>query len=386
MKKIKAVLMHETFPGVLLILATLAALAVQNLGLSLEYESFLDINLGFKAASIEVFKPLILWINDGLIAVFFFMIGLELKYELMRGALKSASAITLPIFAAFGGMVVPALIFYAFNAHDAAALKAWAIPTVTDIAFAVGVILLLGSRVPSALKIFLLSLAIFDDLGAIIIIALFYTSSLSTLALSVASVCIVALGLLNYAHVTKKSFYVLIAIILWTALLKSGVHATLSGVIVALFIPLENKAAKPFLKEIEHDLAPWINYLILPLFAFANAGVSFASFDVKELFSTLSLGIIAGLFLGKQIGVFIFSLLAIKLRFAKMPTGANLTQLYGVSILTGIGFTMGFFINSLAFDNTSMNFHTDKLAILLASLLSAVVGYVVLRLACKVKA
>lgn len=371
--------MHETFPGLLLIFATIMALILQNIGFSSQYESFLDIRLGFKAAQIEVFKPLILWINDGLIAVFFFMIGLELKYELLRGALKSPSAITLPIIAALGGMIVPALVFYALNHHDPLALKAWAIPTVTDIAFALGIIILLGKRVPPALKIFLLSLAIFDDLGAIIIIALFYTSSLSTLALGVASICLLVLCLLNFLHVTQKAFYVLIGIVLWTALLKSGVHATLSGVIVALLIPLERKNGKPFLKEIEHDLSPWINYFILPLFAFANAGVSFASFKPNELFSTLSLGIIAGLFIGKQAGVFIFSFIAIKLRLSSLPKGTNFKQLYAVSILTGVGFTMGFFINSLAFDNNSSNFHTDKLAILIASFISAFIGYFVLK-------
>lgn len=371
--------MHETFPGLLLIFATIMALILQNIGFSSQYESFLDIRLGFKAAQIEVFKPLILWINDGLIAVFFFMIGLELKYELLRGALKSPSAITLPIIAALGGMIVPALVFYALNHHDPLALKAWAIPTVTDIAFALGIIILLGKRVPPALKIFLLSLAIFDDLGAIIIIALFYTSSLSTLALGIASICLLVLCLLNFLHVTQKAFYVLIGIVLWTALLKSGVHATLSGVIVALLIPLERKNGKPFLKEIEHDLSPWINYFILPLFAFANAGVSFASFKPNELFSTLSLGIIAGLFIGKQAGVFIFSFIAIKLRLSSLPKGTNFKQLYAVSILTGVGFTMGFFINSLAFDNNSSNFHTDKLAILIASFISAFIGYFVLK-------
>lgn len=371
--------MHETFPGLLLIFATIMALILQNIGFSSQYESFLDIRLGFKAAQIEVFKPLILWINDGLIAIFFFMIGLELKYELLRGALKSPSAITLPIIAALGGMIVPALVFYALNHHDPLALKAWAIPTVTDIAFALGIIILLGKRVPPALKIFLLSLAIFDDLGAIIIIALFYTSSLSTLALGIASICLLVLCLLNFLHVTQKAFYVLIGIVLWTALLKSGVHATLSGVIVALLIPLERKNGKPFLKEIEHDLSPWINYFILPLFAFANAGVSFASFKPNELFSTLSLGIIAGLFIGKQAGVFIFSFIAIKLRLSSLPKGTNFKQLYAVSILTGVGFTMGFFINSLAFDNNSSNFHTDKLAILIASFISAFIGYFVLK-------
>ncbi|MFG5112224.1 Na+/H+ antiporter NhaA [Campylobacter lari] len=380
MQKLQTFVKSETFPGVLLIFFTVLALILQNSSLTDQYTNFLNIPFGFQAGSLEIFKPLLLWINDGLIAIFFFAIGLELKYEITRGQLNSIKAMSLPVFAALGGMVVPALIFAFFNYKDPFALQGWAIPTATDVAFAVGILMLLGKRVPTSLKLFLLSLAIFDDLGAIIVIALFYTSELSVFAMIAALVCILALYLLNHFHVTKKSFYIIIAIVFWISMLKSGVHATLAGVITALFIPLQTKSGESFLKEIEHDLAPWVSYFILPIFAFANAGVDLKDMDPSFMFSSVSLGIILGLFLGKQIGVFLFSYISIKLGLAKLPQNVNFKQLYGVCILTGIGFTMSFFIDGLAYQNSDIFAYSDKLAILVASLLSAIVGYAYLKL------
>ncbi|EGK8096109.1 Na+/H+ antiporter NhaA [Campylobacter lari] len=380
MQKLQTFVKSETFPGVLLIFFTVLALILQNSSLTDQYTNFLNIPFGFQAGSLEIFKPLLLWINDGLIAIFFFAIGLELKYEVTRGQLNSIKAMSLPVFAALGGMVVPALIFAFFNYKDPFALQGWAIPTATDVAFAVGILMLLGKRVPTSLKLFLLSLAIFDDLGAIIVIALFYTSELSVFAMIAALVCILALYLLNHFHVAKKSFYIIIAIVFWISMLKSGVHATLAGVITALFIPLQTKSGESFLKEIEHDLAPWVSYFILPIFAFANAGVDLKDMDPSFMFSSVSLGIILGLFLGKQIGVFLFSYISIKLGLAKLPQNVNFKQLYGVCILTGIGFTMSFFIDGLAYQNSDIFAYSDKLAILVASLLSAIVGYAYLKL------
>lgn len=380
MQRLQTLIKSETFPGVLLIFFTALALILQNSSLTNQYTDFLNIPFGFQAGNLEIFKPLLLWINDGLIAIFFFAIGLELKYEITRGQLNSIKAMTLPIFAALGGMIIPALIFAFFNYKDPFALQGWAIPTATDIAFAIGILMLLGKKVPIALKLFLLSLAIFDDLGAIIIIALFYTSELSAVAMIIALICMLALYILNHFHVTKKSFYIIVAIIFWISMLKSGVHATLAGVITALFIPLDTKDGKSFLKEIEHDLAPWVSYFILPIFAFANAGVDLKNMDVNFMFSSVSLGIILGLFVGKQIGVFLFSYISIKLGLAKLPQNVNFKQLYGVCILTGIGFTMSFFIDGLAYQNSDIFAYSDKLAILIASFLSAVIGYLYLKI------
>ncbi|TXE90082.1 Na+/H+ antiporter NhaA [Campylobacter volucris] len=380
MQRLQTLIKSETFPGVLLIFFTALALILQNSSLTNQYTDFLNIPFGFQAGSLEIFKPLLLWINDGLIAIFFFAIGLELKYEITRGQLNSIKAMTLPIFAALGGMIIPALIFAFFNYKDPFALQGWAIPTATDIAFAIGILMLLGKKVPIALKLFLLSLAIFDDLGAIIIIALFYTSELSAVAMIIALICMLALYILNHFHVTKKSFYIIVAIIFWISMLKSGVHATLAGVITALFIPLNTKDGKSFLKEIEHDLTPWVSYFILPIFAFANAGVDLKNMDVNFMFSSVSLGIILGLFVGKQIGVFLFSYISIRFGLAKLPQNVNFKQLYGVCILTGIGFTMSFFIDGLAYQNSDIFAYSDKLAILIASFLSAVIGYLYLKI------
>ena len=374
----------ESSSGLLLIFVTILALFLQNSFLTDFYTSFLHIPVQVTFGTFGIAKPLLLWVNDGLMAVFFFLIGLEVKREVLEGELSSKEQVVLPLIAAVGGMVVPALIFILFNQGDAFAMKGWAIPTATDIAFALGILSLLGKRVPVSLKIFLMALAIIDDLGAIVIIALFYTSDLSLLSILIASTCLVGLITLNRMHVIKKAAYILIGVILWLSVLKSGVHATIAGVALAFTIPLysfrKNGERFSMLKEMEHDLHYWVAFFILPVFAFVNAGVDLKGLEVSSIFSDISLGILLGLFLGKQVGVFGLSYLAIKLKFAVLPQGANLKQLYGVSVLTGIGFTMSLFVNTLAFNDSNTFHYADKLAILLGSFLSGVVGYFFLRI------
>lgn len=323
---------------------------------------------------------MLLWINDALMAVFFLLIGLEVKRELMQGSLASLRQAAFPVIAAIGGMIVPALLYLAFNYSDPVTREGWAIPAATDIAFALGVLALLGSRVPLALKIFLMALAIIDDLGAIIIIALFYTSDLSIVSLGVAAFAIAVLALLNLCGVRRTGVYILVGAVLWTAVLKSGVHATLAGVIVGFFIPLKEKHGRSPAKRLEHVLHPWVAYLILPLFAFANAGVSLQGVTIDGLTSMLPLGIIAGLLIGKPLGISLFCWLALRFKLAHLPQGTTYQQIMAVGILCGIGFTMSIFIASLAFGNVDPELiNWAKLGILIGSLLSAVVGYSWLR-------
>jgi len=376
-------LKRESSAGILLIFITIFALILQNSGLSEMYNNFLHTHVEVRFGNLQIAKPLLLWVNDGLMAVFFFLIGLEVKREVMEGHLSSLSQVALPGIAAVGGMVVPALVFVAFNQGDAFAMKGWAIPTATDIAFALGVLSLLGTKAPLSLKIFLLALAIIDDLGAIIIIVLFYTTELSTTSIVIASVALSILFIMNRLGVANKAAYIVVGIILWVSVLKSGVHATLAGVALAFMIPLNSKDedGKSFsmLKEMEHGLHYWVAFLILPLFAFVNAGVDLRGISIEEMFNPVSMGIMLGLFLGKQLGVFGFSWAAIKLGLAKLPEGSNWQQLYGVSILTGIGFTMSLFVDSLAYNDTQIYHYADKLAILLGSFLSGIVGYLVIK-------
>ena len=316
-------------------------------------------------------------------AIFFLLIGLEVKREVLEGHLSTPSQVVLPIMAAIGGMAVPALIYMYLNLGDAVAINGWAIPTATDIAFALGILSLLGKRVPLSLKIFLMALAIIDDLGAIVIIALFYTAELSAVSITVAAVALALLAFLNYMGVMKKGAYFIIGLILWVSVLKSGVHATLAGVALAFTIPLygRDEAGEIMspLKTIEHHLHDWVALLILPLFAFVNAGVDVAGISLGQMSEAVPLGIFLGLFLGKQFGVFGFSWVAIKMGMAKLPEGSSWWQLYGVSVLTGIGFTMSLFITSLAFEADDLFQYTDKLAILLASLASGLCGYLILK-------
>ena len=379
MQKLRAIFKNEALGGVLPIIFTLLALWIENGVFQGFYKEFLNLPVGFVIGSFELIKPFLLWINDGLIAIFFLCIGLELKYEIMRGQLRNIRSVSLPIFGALGGILVPAFIFALINLGDTHALRGWAIPTATDIAFGVGVLMLLGKRVPSSLKLFLLSLAIFDDFGAILIIALFYTSELSLAALIVSALCIACLGLLNYLRVSKLPFYFITGVLLWLAMLQSGVHATLAGLITAFFIPLHTKSGEPFLEEIYESLKFWLAFIILPLFAFANAGVNLSQIDFKSVFSPVFLGIFLGLFVGKQVGVFLFSWLSIKLGLTKLPENATFKQLYGVCILTGIGFTMSLFIDGLAYSAADIYNYADNLAILMASFCSGIVGFIYLK-------
>lgn len=375
----------ESSAGIVLIFVTIIALLLKNTGLSEIYDAFLNTPVEIRFGALHIDKPLLLWINDGLMAVFFLLIGLEVKREIIEGHLSTPAQVVLPGFAAVGGMVVPAAVYLYFVGTDTAGTQGWAIPTATDIAFALGVLSLLGKRVPVSLKIFLMALAIIDDLGAIVIIALFYTAELSTLSIAVAAAALTALIVMNRLGVDRKAAYILVGVVLWVSVLKSGVHATLAGVALAFTIPLSQKPGKivessrSMLKSMEHDLHYWVAFFILPLFAFVNAGVDFRDISAEQILTPVPLGIAAGLFIGKQVGVFGFSLLAVKLGLAKMPQGSSMVQLYGVSILTGIGFTMSLFVNSLAFSDPTQFMFADKLAILVGSFASGIIGYLVLR-------
>ncbi|MBV1873153.1 MAG: Na+/H+ antiporter NhaA [Gammaproteobacteria bacterium] len=385
MKVIDEFIRNESSSGLLLIFTTVLALLLSNTFMAPLYETFLHIPVEIRIGSLHLDKSLYHWVNDGLMAIFFLLIGLEVKREILEGHLSTVSKIVLPGMAAIGGMLIPALIYIYFNQNNALAKDGWAIPTATDIAFALGILSLLGRRVPSSLKMFLMALAIIDDLGAIVIIALFYTVDLSVLSITVALISLAVLIAFNLFGVSRKDVYFIVGTVLWISVLKSGVHATLAGVALAFTIPLSGKDedGRPIfpLKEIEHDLHSWVAFLILPLFAFVNAGVNFTDISISQMSGSVPLGIMLGLFLGKQLGVFGFSWLAIKLNMAKLPEGCNWMQLYGVSVLTGIGFTMSLFIVSLAFEDDSIFQYTDKLAILIGSFMSGIVGYLILRLA-----
>ena len=382
MKHLQRFFSNEASGGIILIIAAALAMLLANMGsTSGLYHSFLETPVQLKVGALEINKNMLLWINDALMAVFFLLIGLEVKRELIVGSLASRRQAIFPVIAALGGMVVPALVYLAFNVQNPITREGWAIPAATDIAFALGVLALLGSRVPASLKIFLMALAIIDDLGAIVIIALFYTSDLSLLSLGVAAAAIAALAILNLTGVRRTGIYILVGVILWTAVLKSGVHATLAGVIVGFFIPLKEQNGKSPAVQLEHVLHPWVAYLILPLFAFANAGVSLQGVTIEGLTSLLPLGIIAGLFIGKPLGISLFCWLALKMKWATLPADTTFKQIMAVGVLCGIGFTMSIFIASLAFgDVDPALINWAKLGILIGSVLSAVVGYGLLRM------
>ncbi|MGL5007427.1 MAG: Na+/H+ antiporter NhaA [Plesiomonas sp.] len=376
---IRQFLRLESAGGILLIIASALALVLANTRLEGIYEQFLAIPVVVQFGSLLINKPLLLWINDGLMAIFFLLVGLEVKREMLVGALNSKEKAIFPAIAALGGMLAPALIYLLFNGDHEVARAGWAIPAATDIAFALGIMALLGKRVPISLKIFLLALAIIDDLGVIVIIALFYTSNLSLAALAVAIASTVLLIVMNRRGVANISWYMIVGLVLWVSLLKSGVHATLAGVVLGFCIPLKAQNKRP-LEHIEHSLHPWVAYLILPLFAFANAGVSLQGVSVDALTSALPLGIAAGLFLGKPLGIFLFSVLSVKFGLAKLPDGVNFRQIFAVSVLCGIGFTMSMFIASLAFEQAGMEYGIySRLGILIGSTLAAVIGYLLLR-------
>jgi len=376
----------ESAGGILLMLSAVIAIIFANTFLATYYEMLLSTPVEIRIGALEIAKPLLLWINDGLMAVFFFLVGLELKRELLEGELSDKRNIILPGVGAIGGMLVPAMIYLYFNSGDEVASKGWAIPAATDIAFALGVLTLLGSRVPTSIKIFLTSLAIFDDIGAILIIAFFYTSKISLSALLVVAVCIPILFIFNKKNVISKSPYVLIGVIMWIATLKSGVHATLAGVILAMFIPMRSKANPAIspLKSMEHDLHSVVAFFVLPIFAFANAGINLSGVGAEQLLHGVPIGIALGLFFGKQIGIFGLCWLAIKMGIASLPKGTNWGSLYGTSALCGIGFTMSLFIGSLAFEETGVNLLFDeRLGIIVGSVASGIVGFLILRISLK---
>ncbi|MFK7866215.1 MAG: Na+/H+ antiporter NhaA [Alphaproteobacteria bacterium] len=369
----------EASGGILLGLAAILALIVNNSPLSAIYEGFLVIPVAIQFGALEIDKPLLLWINDALMAIFFLLVGLEIKREMTIGQLSSRQKIMLPAIAALGGLSLPALIYAYFNWGDAVAIDGWAIPAATDIAFALGVMVLLGKRVPETLKICLVAIAILDDLAAIIIIAIFYTANLSLMSLGLGALALIVLFVLNRMGVKNFTPYVLAGIVLWVCVLKSGVHATLAGVALAMFIPLEGKKpsdASP-LETLEHGLHPWVAFAILPIFAFANAGVSLAGLSMDLLLHPITIGIAAGLFFGKQIGVMLTTYIAVMLRLCHLPERVSWAQYYGMSLLTGIGFTMSLFIGGLAFADPELQVLV-RLGVITGSVLSGVLGYLVL--------
>jgi Na+:H+ antiporter, NhaA family len=372
----------EASSGILLVIAGMLGMIAANTPLSELYQALLQTPIKLQIGALVLDKTLQIWINDLLMAIFFLLVGLEIKREVVSGELSDRARVALPAIAALGGMIVPAAIYAAFNWHDPVGIRGWAIPSATDIAFALGVLSLFGDRVPVGLKVFLMTLAVLDDLGAIVIIALFYSHDLSLNALLLAASAIMVLFALNRAGVTRIAPYVLVGTALWLFVLKSGVHATLAGVIAALFVPASGSAHQPHppASRLEHSLHPWVAFGILPIFAFANAGVSLAGFSLDKLLEPIPLGIMLGLFVGKQVGVFSFAWLAVKSGLARLPSGVNFAQVYGAAILCGIGFTMSLFIGMLAFENTASDqvIVTDQLGILAGTLLSAVVGSLVL--------
>jgi NhaA family Na+:H+ antiporter len=371
-------LAHDTdktdlYGGIALGVASLAALVIANSAFEPQYTALLEAKGEIRIGSIGLAKDLEHWINDGLMAIFFLLVGLEIKREAIQGALASVQKAALPVIAAVAGFVVPAAIYVAVCWDDPRVLRGWAVPCATDIAFAIGICALLGRAVPASLKAFLLALAIIDDLMAIIVIALFYTDELSTVSLILAGIGIAALAALNLFGVRKVAVYIVAGVFTWVCVLKSGVHATLAGVAVGLAIPLTRDAEESLLERVEHALKPWVSYAIVPIFAFANAGVPLAGVSLSSLTATVPLGIIGGLFCGKQLGVFGATIAALKLGIAERPAGASVAQLYGVAILTGIGFTMSLFIGTLAFDDESV-LAQIRLGVLAASILSATVA------------
>lgn len=373
----KQILQHDAAGGVLLIFCALLALIFANTPLDVIYHAFLNLPVTVVFGDFSIDKPLLLWVNDGLMALFFLLVGLEIKREIFEGHLSSISQIVLPGIGAAAGIAMPAIIYALINQGDIINIKGWAIPSATDIAFALGVFSLFGARLPVTLKLFLLTVAIFDDIGAIIIIALFYSHDLSTTSLIAALTGLAALILLNHFKVRHLSAYMVIGVLVWASVLKSGVHATLAGFLIAWFIPLNtlNKHGKTMAPSLEHGLQPWVAYLILPIFAFANAGVSFAGVTLNTFLNPITLGIALGLFLGKQVGIFGICWLAIKCKIAKLPEGSTWLQLYSVCLLCGIGFTMSLFIGTLAFEAGGIALQSNvKIGVLVGSLASAILG------------
>jgi NhaA family Na+:H+ antiporter len=372
----------EAAGGIMLMAAALLAVIIANSPAGSYYSLLLDTPVAVRFGVWELSKPLLLWVNDGLMALFFFLVALELKQEWLEGELSEPKNIVLPAAGAIGGMLVPAMIYFYFNHSDPTTMRGWAIPAATDIAFALGVLSLLGSRVPSSLKVFLTSLAIFDDIGAIVIIALFYTAHIALPALILATVCIALLALFRYWKITAKSAYILVGVVMWVSMLKSGVHATLAGVVLAMFIPNTPSGThnSSMLQDMKHDLHGVVAFFILPLFAFANAGINITNIGWDAVTHRVPLGIALSLFIGKQLGVFGVCWLVIRSGWSQLPIGVSWLSLYGTAALCGIGFTMSLFIGSLAFEATGVNHLFDeRLGIIIGSLASGLLGYIILR-------
>lgn len=374
--------------GLVLVMAAVLAMIMANTSLNQLYQDVLNVPIKLYLGDFKIVKPLILWINDGLMAIFFFLVGLEVKREIRIGHLRSREQVMLPGIAAIAGIAVPALIYYFINvdAGDPINIKGWAIPAATDIAFALGIFGFFSKTLPVTCKLFLLSVAIFDDIGAILIIAIFYSTDVSTTSLIVASVCLVVLYIMNTMTVKSVGMYMIVGTIMWAAVLKSGVHATLAGFLLAFFIPLKvNDRDHPqLLRHLEHKLHPWVGFLVLPIFAFANAGVTLVGTTMDQIFNPIVFGIAAGLFIGKQLGIFTAAWLAVKLRIASLPNGVTWLHMYGLSILCGIGFTMSLFIGGLAFEGKPDDYlNSVKVGVLGGSIISAILGAYVLSIVAK---
>lgn len=384
MQFILKILHSKTAPGILLCLAAVAALVFANTPLMSFYASFKNIPVVFQAGDFLIDKPLLLWINDGLMAIFFLLIGLEIKREMVEGHLSSLDKAILPVIAAVGGLSVPALIYAYINWGDPIAINGWAIPAATDIAFALGILMILGPRIPTSLKVCLVAIAIIDDLAAVVIIALFYTAEISTLSLFLAAIGLSIAAFLNWRQVTSIGPYVVLGIFIWACVLKSGVHATLAGVALGLLIPIKGKDEKDHspLKTMEHALHPWVAFGVIPIFAFANAGISFAGITLDTFLQPITLGIMLGLFLGKQIGVMAITWITCRLKICRLPEGVSWPQYYGMALLTGVGFTMSLFIGTLAFSDVALATPV-RLGVLSGSTLSAIAGIIVLLLTTK---
>ena len=381
----------EAIGGMLLLAAAVMAMILKNSAYGDNYSAFLEtpvaVTIGVMDGALDIKKPLLLWINDGLMAIFFFMIGMEVKREILIGQFSDIKQTILPIIAGIGGIAVPAIFYFLLTADNPEAIQGWAIPTATDIAFALGILALVGPGVPVALKLFLMTLAIIDDIGALAIIAFFFTSKLSMTAIIVAGISVAALITMSMRGVTRLAPYIFVGLILWASVLKSGVHATLAGVILGFCIPMgprePGRETESPLQMLIHEVHPWAAFFILPLFAFANAGISLAGMKLADLFTGVPLAIMVGLLVGKQVGVFGFSWLAIKMKLCELPEGISWQQLYGAAILCGVGFTMSLFIGSLAFEEGGVLGTTrpDRLGIIAGSLLAGIAGFVVLKIA-----
>ena len=370
----------DTAPGILLCLATVLALLVENSFLQTFYKSFQNIPVTLRISEFIIDKPLLLWINDGLMAIFFLLIGLEIKREILEGHLSKFDQLALPGLAAMGGLALPALIYAAFNAGDPVAINGWAIPAATDIAFALGIMVMLGNRVPASLKVCLVAIAIIDDLAAILIIAVFYTAETSLIALGLAAVGLAVVALMNFKGMSRLGPYLIIGLFIWACVLKSGVHATLAGVALGLLIPMtgqDDGVEHSPLKDLEHTLHPFVGLFVLPVFAFSNAGVPLIGITLDDFLNPVTLGIIFGLFVGKQVGVMGMSFLAVRMGWCQLPEGVSWLNYYGMSLLTGIGFTMSLFIGNLAFDTAEFA-NAVRMGVLCGSLLSGILGVFIL--------